>query len=189
MNMQAHLDWVRSLANRRERTMECAINDFLSNGWSNIVETGCFRGNTADGCSTLILAKTASIVGGTFVSIDISKDHLEMARKFLAERDREVLKSTQFILSDSIVALSGLKGPIDLLYLDSLDFEEGNPIQSQVHQLAEMGSVYAKMSTGGGVLLDDFDLPHQGKCGLTPRFLEQRGARLIEKDYQLYYRL
>jgi hypothetical protein len=46
-----------------------------------------------------------------------------------------------------------------------------------------------KLSPGAGFLLDDFDLPYRGKCGLTQDFLANRGVVAAARGYQLYYTL
>jgi len=148
----------------------------------SIVETGCYRGIDADGQSTVILAKLSAAVCGEFVSVDKDLSHVVKAREKL--RSLTGGKEAAIIVSDSVEYLSLLSRPIDFLYLDSYDYEPDNPLPAQIHQVAEIGAAFGKLSPNAIVLLDDCNIPGGGKGILTERFLIGNGFHLIADAYQ-----
>lgn len=147
-----------------------------------IVETGCYRGIEADGQSTVICGLLAQALGRVAESCDLNAQHGDMARGKL--QSAGLSDKVRVTRADSVEWLSRYPFPIALLYLDSLDFDGGNPGPSQRHQLAELGAAYGKLTPESIVLLDDCDLPHGGKAGLTSLFLEERGWRPCLRTYQ-----
>lgn len=78
---------------------------------------------------------------------------------------------------------------VDLIYLDSWDFDWmlGGP--SQEHQLKEVQKYWPHLCKGGIMLLDDIGLEHGGKGGMAiPWLLEQPDAELIFLDYQAVFK-
>lgn len=148
----------------------------------SIVETGCYRGIDADGQSTVILAKLGAAICGEFVSVDKDLAHVVKAReklRGLADKTKATV-----IVSDSVEYLSRLCRPIDFLYLDSYDYEPDNPLPAQIHQVAEIGAAFGKLTPNAIVLLDDCNIPGGGKGLLTERFLLGNGFRLVADGYQ-----
>ena len=149
------------------------------------VETGCFRGNVeGDGQSTQRFAKLARETGGMLVSIDVSIDNICCARSALPE---ELRPFVVFVCADSCAALAMLAGPIDVLYLDSLDYVESDSEPSQFHQLAEARMAFPLLSSASTVLLDDCGLPGGGKARFSHEFLVEQGCRLVADAYQRVY--
>ena len=152
---------INRIRNRRT-TFDYILQDLHNKNNLVIVETGCMRadhGNLAfgdDGCSTLIFDLLARSTGGQNYSVDISIKNINHAKKYC--------KNTIFSNSDSINFLKDfdLKNTIDLLYLDSFDFDPSNPIPSQKHHLAEIQAVYDDLKEGCLILIDDADMQTDG---------------------------
>lgn len=122
-----------------------------------IVETGCARKENnfdGDGMSTLIFDDYITTHGGTFYSVD---NNIE-AVKFSSEK----VKSAKLTLSDSIKYLYLLNQElreknqyIDLLYLDSYDFDKNNPHPSSFHHLKEITAIIPSLKKGSMIVIDD----------------------------------
>jgi hypothetical protein len=156
---------------------------FLDNGGKVIVETGCYH-YQPQGNSTFHLAKLAESCTGELHSVDTNPDHIKTASESVAG-----IKTVQFHQCDSVAFLSQFQRQIDLLYLDSLDFDKNCPIASRLHNLAEMGAAIGKMSEHGVVLIDDWNWGdgEWTKPFYTKTFLEYRKWRLVLEDYQLVF--
>ncbi|MGH7329444.1 MAG: hypothetical protein ACREJX_13945, partial [Polyangiaceae bacterium] len=78
--------------------------------------------------------------------------------------------------------------PIDLLYLDSLDYpvapKDGPREPSQQHCLAELDAALPSLAPRAIVLIDDADLPGGGKARFARERLAQLGWRCDLDDYQ-----
>ena len=85
--------------------------------------------------STYIFDDFINYYDGEVASVDINPDNVAHAQKMVSER-------TTVYCSDSVEFLWNIpeKRKIDLLYLDSYDFEPENPIPSQKHHLKELTS-------------------------------------------------
>jgi len=149
------------------------------------VETGTARYGrancTGDGCSTMIFADFLRRYPGELYSVDIDSDALMRAKKAVRfAKDR-----VHFIPSDSIAFLKEFSYPIDLLYLDSYDFNQANPEPSQYHHLKEIKAAQDKLHKNSIVMIDDCDLPHGGKGKLVIQYLIERGWKVIHNGYQV----
>ena len=152
----------------REREVKC------------IIETGTYRGAACDGESTAFLSQFAEELGSDFYSVDKSEAHVTLAKQHL---DSLGLKGS-CALSDSVVFLSLFMSPIGMLYLDSYDYDENNPLPAQVHQVAELGAAWGKLTPHCVVLLDDCNLPGGGKGHLSTILLLEHGFELKYDSYQ-----
>ena len=113
------MNW--SLLGKRADTMRFALERLPES--PTIVETGCVR--TADnwqgdGMSTVVFAEWVDAHGGNLYSVDIDRDNVAQADA-LTSWSRQVL----VVLGDSVPFLANFEQPIDLLYLDSLDYPDG----------------------------------------------------------------
>ena len=149
------------------------------------VETGTIQSGpewcVQDGCSTVILAKIAQIIGANLYSVDTNPA--------ACIKSREVCEpfsdSVQVIEGNSISFLNTFNdGLIDLLYLDSLDFDENNPGYSQEHYKNEVIAAYDKLHRNSIVMIDDCKLKDGGKCKLVREFLLSKGWTLYFSSYQ-----
>ena len=149
-----------------------------------IVETGCYRGNSGDGESTTIFANLVSEITADMTSIDINSDHVDTATHRLSP---ELLKRVTFFVDDSVHYLSYMQRPIDVLYLDSYDYNAGDPLPCQMHQLAEFAAAYGKLNKHCLVLLDDNVEGTGGKTTLAAPFIESKGFKRIYNGYQILF--
>jgi hypothetical protein len=157
-----------------------------------IVETGCQRKDHGplswgdDGCSTLIFNLFSQRHKGHCISIDISAKNISFASKLNKGAGR-------FVVSDSVDYLTTFESSryIDLLYLDSLDFEPEYPELSQQHHLNELTSVYEKLKPGCLILIDDadtgFDGQLFGKASLVVKFFESLEIKPLHSGYQILF--
>jgi hypothetical protein len=124
-----------------------------------ILETGCAREKdnwSGDGQSTILFDQYLSHKGsGNLYSVDIDPRATQYARSATSPR-------TQIDTSDSVQHLHGLclrfmaSGRVpDLLYLDSLDVNYANPVDSAVHHLKEFCAIYPCLGPKTLVAIDD----------------------------------
>jgi len=157
-----------------------------------IVETGCQRQDHGplswgdDGCSTLIFNLFSQRHKGSCISIDISAENINFASKLNYGAGR-------FVVSDSVDYLTTFEhsGQIDLLYLDSFDFDPEHPELSQQHHLNELTSVYEKLKPGCLILIDDadtgFDGHFFGKASLAINFFASLKISPLHSGYQILF--
>jgi len=170
---------------KRYTTFDYVLHECERRNVKTIVETGTARNGSSncegDGCSTVILADWASHNNATLYSVDIYEGALINAQKALGEHS----KTTIFVHGDSITFLKSFPKSIDLLYLDSFDFEEHNPRPSQFHHLREIEAAYPHLTENSIVMIDDCALPHGGKGVLAINYLLNRGWTIVKNDYQV----
>lgn len=171
----------------RASTTELALKLLYERKGKVMVETGTCRQATlaqclGDGGSTFIFADFAARNGLTFYSVDIEPLCMEHAEA-ICTRDLPHT-NPRFYCEDSITFLENFDGPIDFLYLDSFDYGWGNPGPCQEHQLREVKAALPHLSEKAVILLDDIDLPHRGKGGLTIPYLQANGWKLLQEHYQ-----
>lgn len=150
-----------------------------------LVETGTARGGDhnfiGDGGSTIIFGNWATEHDAILFSVDL--DPLAILQ---AQAPTEAYKENiQFVCQDSIEYLKNFSQPIDFLYLDSFDFEIGNPIPSQQHHLKELEAAYPKLHKNSIVMIDDCALPDDGKGKLVIDYLLERGWKVAFNGYQV----
>ena len=117
-------------------------------GALRIVETGTSAWG-AD--STRLWDEYVRYAGGEVKSVDIRPDPSVELRGKLS-------KNTQLTVGDSIEFLKGLTGKpatVDLIYLDSIDVDGGNPEPAENHGEAEFKIAMTLVRVGGIILIDD----------------------------------
>lgn len=159
-----------------------------------IVETGCLRyaGNFAgDGQSTLLFDCLAQHVGGKVYSVDISPDAIEVARN-------SVSPDVSLTCGDSVSFLAQFEQPIDLLYLDSFDFDANEPIPSALHHMYELCAAMPNLRPGSIVLVDDTSIDNVwrvhgrwfGKGMLIASYMKKIGSPIfVEGETQVAWML
>ena len=173
-------NWFREKYTDKSRdrlvTFKIALNWFLQHGGKNIVETGTTKAfdDWGAGMSTILFGDFCKHYGGHIWTIDKSEDAINMSKKVTVAFADYIT----YVQQDSVEALKSIRGKIDLLYLDSLDY----PIQQefpiplcQEHQLAEIQAAYKRLSKRAVVLLDDNNFPGGGKTALSKRWLAEKG--------------
>ena len=148
----------------------------------NIIETGTLRRtDSPDGQSTKVFAEYVKLYGGKFYSVDISTEAISISK---SEVGPTLLPYVNYVCEDSVGWLSRFNEQIDVLYLDSYDFDDKNPDPSQQHELAEIGAAFGKLNNPAVIALDDCDIPFEGKSRLGSQFLRDRGWKLLFDGYQ-----
>lgn len=149
-----------------------------------LIETGTARDGdenfSGDGGSTIIFGDWASKNNALLSTVDISPQAIEKAKTSTEKYSDHI----DFFCCDSISFLKDFDRSIDFLYLDSFDFDFGNPLPSQEHHLKEITAAYSKLHENTIVMIDDCDLPHGGKGKLIIEFLLEKGWTIIYKGYQ-----
>lgn len=165
-----------------------------------IVETGCMRADHGqialgdDGASTFIFDDFINYYDGNVVSVDINPNNAKHANELTSDR-------TEVYCSDSVEFLWNLpeKRKIDLLYLDSFDFEPEDPIPSQKHHLKELCAAMTKLRKGSLIVVDDnantpeFEwftkIAQGGKAGFVKDFMKSIGVEPLYDGYQIVWQL
>jgi hypothetical protein len=163
--------------NKRLETLNKAVS-LLQEGI--IVEAGCFRGNEGDGDSTSFWGRT----GRRIISIDNHPTSLTRARNRCGGNPNYT-----FIFGDSVAELSKLNERVALVYLDTLSPGNVGLVESQTHQVAEIGAVWSCLHPGSVVLLDDADCENGSKTALTEVYLKFRKAKPVMREYQAIYQI
>jgi len=108
--------------NYRYFTFQLALN-LLKQKHPNpaIIETGCQRmkDDLGAGMSTSVFGEFCSKYGGHITSVDISENNLKVCKECTVQYSSFIT----YVRSDSVSFLSGKRGSVDLLYLDSLDYD------------------------------------------------------------------
>lgn len=122
-----------------------------------IVETGCAREENnfeGDGMSTIIFDTYIDQNGGEFYSVDLSEENVRFSQSKVKKGKVTCGDSINFLyeLNKKFLA-SGKK--IDLLYLDSYDFDESNPHPSALHHLMELTAITPSLAENCLVVVDD----------------------------------
>lgn len=156
-----------------------------------IVETGCARvkdNYSGDGMSTLIFDQYITENGGECYSIDINSNNISFAKS--------ITKNVNLICSDSISYLFDFNKTllaknkyIDLLYLDSFDFDHNNPHPSSFHHIMELLCIWPSCSKGTIIAVDDNFENGSGKGKYVKQFMDNIGIKPIFDSYQIVWEL
>ena len=152
-----------------------------------IVETGCVRqesGFSDDGMSTLIFDSYIHERGeGELISVDISQENVDLAREM-------VKNPSSIYCSDSIPFLLELNKHckernkfVDLLYLDSYDFNPYNTHPSALHHMYELCAILPSLRPGSIIVVDD-NFQYVGKGLYIKKFMEHLNKPRIYFGYQ-----
>lgn len=136
-----------------------------------IVETGTMRDYyrpldfLKDGCSTLLFDRYVQRYSGRFYSVDSSLRATKYAEQFTSKR-------TLLKYSDSLEFFRSLTGiyQINLLYLDSLDYDKANPRESEEWHLFELLAANQWLKRKSIVMVDDNYPDGSGKGRLVRKF-------------------
>ncbi len=116
----------------------------------NIVATGTIRNEreSPDGWDVVCWIHWANATDSKVWTVDISSEHIETCKRVTANHDK-----VNYIVSDSIQYLKDFTEKIDVLYLDSYDFDE--TVECYNHQLGEIKAALDKLSPNAIVISDD----------------------------------
>ena len=146
-----------------------------------IVETGTTRlahKQAGDGHATRIFDAYINYYDGQVYSIDIDKKACECAKSLVS-------KKSNIICSDSVKYLNEFNKKIDLLYLDSFDFNSRNPEPSMKHHLKELLASLKNLKPGSLVVVDDNKVSDKGKGYYVKEHLLKLNAKILFDEYQL----
>jgi hypothetical protein len=185
-----HLQELVNKTTFRSPSFAIMINHVMSIHEPLIVETGCARQENnfeGDGMSTAIFDTFVNYHGGEFYSVDINSDNV----RFAASRSKKVnitcSDSVRFLYNQSKVWVAQNR-KIDLLYLDSFDFDIDNPHPSSLHHIFELAAIMPCLKEGTMICVDDnFDTA--GKGSYVKEFMDLIGKERIYTDYQWIWKL
>lgn len=166
---------------QRYWTIHTALSLLLQSEGKIMVETGCARmaDDWGAGMSTIIFSQFAENYKKEFHSVDIDEKNIKLCKRMVGDVD-----NTHLHVGDSIEFLKKFDKKIDLLYLDSLDFDFHNPGPSQDHCLNELQAAYSSLSRKAVVLMDDNWLPGGGKPAKAKEWLREQGWTCIIDHHQ-----
>lgn len=158
-----------------------------------IVETGCIRELgcwEGDGQSTVQFNDYANFRSlppdrgydqhdAAFVTVDICEAHVKLAASLGFK--------TFAVCDDSVKYLQRFQGNIDLLYLDSYDFDPANPHPSSLHHLKELAAAQKNLRPGSIIAVDDNHPDGVGKGMYVRDYLQNIGIEPIADDYQVVW--
>jgi predicted O-methyltransferase YrrM len=155
-----------------------------------IVETGCARQENnfeGDGMSTTIFDTFIDYHGGDFYSVDINSDNVRFAAATAKKANLTCSDSVKFLYNQSKVWVAQ-RQKIDLLYLDSFDFDMDNPHSSSLHHIFELTAIMPFLREGTMVCVDD-NFGTVGKGLYVKEFMDLIGKERIYTGYQWIWKL
>ena len=175
-----------------------AMFDYLlqeKNSDFTIVETGTLRnaGHWPDGQSSYVFRDFIEHFGGKLITIDISAENMLACQTYLQQHFKDSERAqVQFTVADAVVALQKIQEPVDLIYLDSYDFDPHNPMPSMLHHMKELLSCQKILAQKPNVLVgvdDNFKTPElrHGKGYLVKEWVKQVGYKVLLDDYQFIF--
>jgi len=144
------------------------------------VETGCLRqlGNWAgDGQSTFVFDLLARKTDSKLYSVDYDCMAVALAQSVCSA-------ATMPVYAESVHWLWRFGRPINLLYLDSMDFVQREPLKSAKHHLFELCSAMRWLDKKAVVAVDDMERDDYGKGALINEYMAQIGATRLYAGYQ-----
>lgn len=172
----------RDDAKDRNRSFAEALGHLATKLRPQVIETGCIRAEDDWGAGFFgyVVGWFLKEHGGALDSVDITKQHLDFARKWCAPFPVTLHQS------DSVKFLAEWAGrKIDLAYLDSLDTDAPGHAE---HCLNEAKAVLPHLTEDALILIDD--TPYRsgkwtGKGTLAVPYLLANGFRLKYAGYQV----
>lgn len=168
----------------RAPTFRAVIREAVSRHVKSIVETGCMRkidNWDGDGQSTVVWDAYTLWHTGSFITIDIDQEAIELVRN--------TLKNSGSIASDSVTELAKPGPVIDLLYLDSFDVDMSNAAPAAMHCLFEFCAARPRLRPGSIVFIDDSPMGPGfevgGKGAFVANWFKQIGVAPFTFGYQI----
>ncbi len=158
----------------------------LNKPYYTIVETGTVRRSDAydaEGMSTLLFDEFLNSPGidGNLISIDINPSAVAFSTS-------KVSSKSQVVCSNSISVLyelgSSLDNGVDLLYLDAMDLDWGNPHPSSLHHLKEFCAAQQLLRRGSIIVVDDNERGI-GKGGYIDSYMKDIQNPALFNEYQI----
>lgn len=167
-----------------------------------IIETGCARpphkdwGNEDvsfkdEGFSTRIFDAYINRFDGELHSVDINPQNVEYARSQVSNKAQVHCSDSVEFLWQANQLLTSDNQYVDLLYLDSFDYEPSDPWLSPAHHIKELAAIMSRLREGSLVAVDDNFIvngKNQGKGAIVYDFMKSIGKPLIHDGYQFIWR-
>lgn len=196
------LEQMIAMTNQRQKSFQIMIDHLKTKENPLIIETGCLRpphpqwGSIEvsfkdEGCSTYIFDKFINDYSGELHSIDINLDHVEYALGQVSEKTRVHHGDSVSFLWQANQALSETNTKIDLLYLDSMDFDEETYYTSPAHHLKELCAIINNLGPGSLLAVDDNYWDNgirKGKGLFIIELMENSGKELLHDGVQMVWR-
>ena len=159
-----------------------------------IVETGSMRvpGNWAgDGQSTVLWKEFASVHDCEIHTVDLDPEAARVVRQECGEAVVAHTGDSVRFLYD--FAQSSQARQIDLLYLDSFDFDNRDPFPSAFHHIKELIAVRPCLGPGSIVAIDDNYVLEEGgwtgKGYLAMQWFDHLGIPCVHQGHQFVWQL
>lgn len=153
-----------------------------------IIETGTVRRADAwadEGQSTRLFDKFVNYHDGVVFSVDLSSESIAVSRSLTSLKTHCVCADSVRFLH-SLAQLSDGYLNFDLIYLDSFDFDRGDPLPSSFHHMKELTAI-GKLKPGTIVAIDDNFFENGlsfGKGLLVHEYFSNIGVPLVFDGYQ-----
>lgn len=117
-----------------------------------ILETGSAAHGTN---SSLLFFAIIDLMGGTFDTVDLNPEATRKVQTALEQGYPHLMDRIHCHTQDSVALISQVKGPFDVVYLDSYDLYPGIFKESEAHGLQEFNGIVDKLADEALVLIDD----------------------------------
>lgn len=188
--------------NQRQSSFQIMIDHLKTCKEPLIIETGCARpphkewgsedvSFKDEGFSTRIFDAYINQFDGELHSVDINPTHVEYAQSQVSDRAQVHCSDSVEFLWQANQNLAEQDYFVDLLYLDSYDYEASDPWPSAEHHLKELAAILPRLRPGSLVAVDDNFIVNgqrQGKGAYIYNFMKSIGKPLIHDGYQLIWK-
>jgi predicted O-methyltransferase YrrM len=145
-----------------------------------------------EGCSTLLFDAYIAEYGGELHSVDINPVNVEYAQTVVGDSATVYCNDSVAFLGEANRMLAETDQYIDLLYLDSLDFQELTTFyESPVHHLKELCAVISRMKKGSMLVVDDNYMEgaiRKGKGMYIAEFMKSIGVPLLHDQVHMIWK-
>jgi hypothetical protein len=158
-----------------------------------VVETGSMREENGwlDGQSTALWATFARYLPCEVHTVDLNADAAALVRRICGDQVQTHTEDSVGFLHRIVTAPQARQ--IDLLYLDSFDFDPRDPFPSAMHHVKELIAARPCLAKGSIVAIDDNFYNDQGQCVgkgyLAMQWFEHLRIPFLHKGYQVVWQL
>ena len=185
-----HLNELVAKTTKRAESFAMMLNHVANIDNPLIVETGCARQEDnfeGDGMSTTIFDTFVDYHGGDFYSVDINPENVRFAASKSKKANIFCGDSVSFLYYQAQSWIAQNR-KIDLLYLDSFDFDMANPHPSSLHHIFELAAIMPCLKQGTMICVDD-NFGTIGKGGYVKEFMDLINKQRIYSGYQWVWKL
>lgn len=175
---------------QRRTSFEIMLKKLSNKNNPLIIETGCVRqlNDFGAGMSTVIFDKYIEQYGGECYSVDINPNNIRLAQH-LTNKVHLITSDSVKYLFEKNRQLRDEQKYVDLLYLDSFDFDHNNPHPSSMHHILELLCIWPSCHKGTIVAVDDNFKNGNGKGKYVKQFMSNIGINPIFDGYQILWEL